>query len=335
MIRSRWQKLSLRPLMVSCALLVLFSPSVANAYTIVMRDGRRIEIPSDFIVAKATLTYRVSAEIQVTMQLATIDVAATERQNGERAGTLLRHTLDLASPKAEIPESRSNAQRSITNRDLEAFRQARLESELAYERRRKELGLPSIEESRKQAAVTGERAREQLLSMRSTEQESENYWRSRASALRSDIAATDGHIEFVRARLNEISSVSAFGSFPFVLPLNWLGQTGVARSFPSQPTFHAPGTRLGARGTFGNGLARPQVFASPAQFHGRSRATNQARFPTVVALPFQSYDYSFERTTLISQLDDLLRYRAGLQSQQRELEEDARRAGAYPGWLRQ
>jgi hypothetical protein len=37
---------------------------------------------------------------------------------------------------------------------------------------------------------------------------------------------------------------------------------------------------------------------------------------------------------LITQLDDLLGKRAALQARWRDLEEEARRAGAYPGWLR-
>jgi hypothetical protein len=48
--------------------------------------------------------------------------------------------------------------------------------------------------------------------------------------------------------------------------------------------------------------------------------------------PFQ--DFSYERQELILQLNDLLSQRAGLQARWRALEEETRRAGAYPGWLR-
>jgi len=37
---------------------------------------------------------------------------------------------------------------------------------------------------------------------------------------------------------------------------------------------------------------------------------------------------------LFIQLNDLLSQRAGMQARWRDLEEEARRAGAYPGWLR-
>ena len=56
--------------------------SAVNAYTVVMRDGRRVEIPNEFTVTNSTLTYEVSNGFQVTIQLNTVDIAATERANG-------------------------------------------------------------------------------------------------------------------------------------------------------------------------------------------------------------------------------------------------------------
>jgi hypothetical protein len=58
----------------------------ANAYTIVMRGGRRLEIPAQFTVTKNTLTYEAAAGIQVTLQIAAIDIAATEKANNEKPG---------------------------------------------------------------------------------------------------------------------------------------------------------------------------------------------------------------------------------------------------------
>src|SRR5258708_3862661 len=128
-------------------LLMLLLVSVANAYTIVFRDGRRVEIPSTFAVTTTTLTYEVSEGIQITLQLAAINVAATERANREPAGSFLRHSAKALSEKTDNSRVRMSqaTPRTITNRDLETFRRERVESEMLYERRRKELGLPSIE----------------------------------------------------------------------------------------------------------------------------------------------------------------------------------------------
>src|SRR5918999_1211653 len=80
--------------------LLVFTATAASAYTVVMRNGRRVEIPNTFTVTKSTLTYETAPGIQVTIQLAGIDVAATERVNGQAAGSLF---ATAAKPTAPAP----------------------------------------------------------------------------------------------------------------------------------------------------------------------------------------------------------------------------------------
>ena len=47
-----------------------------------------------------------------------------------------------------------------------------------------------------------------------------------------------------------------------------------------------------------------------------------------------SYDYSYEQSVLVTRLHELEAQRAGLQARWRLLEDEARRAGVPPGWLR-
>jgi len=54
----------------------------------------------------------------------------------------------------------------------------------------------------------------------------------------------------------------------------------------------------------------------------------------LLAYPIQTTDYSYERSELVNQLNELEMTRTGFIVRWRELEEEARRAGAYPGWLR-
>ena len=164
---------------VFCAVLFLaLCVSAVNAYTLVMRDGRRVEIPNEFTVTDSTLTYELGKGIQRTIQLNTVDIAATERANGEAQGALL--TRANAAPKAAAAQTtRAGAQRSITNADLEKYRQARLENE----KDRAELGLPSVEERQREVAEIDDRMAEQARSMRAQE---EAYWRSRAEAFRAE-----------------------------------------------------------------------------------------------------------------------------------------------------
>src|ERR1051326_668949 len=82
------------------ALVLAFGAASASAYTIVMRDGRRVEIPNNFTVTNSTLTYAVSNGIQVTMQLSTVDLAATERANNEASGSFLRRANSVPVQRA-------------------------------------------------------------------------------------------------------------------------------------------------------------------------------------------------------------------------------------------
>jgi len=168
------------------ALFLFLTVTVVDAYTVVMRDGRRVEIPNEFTVTNSTLTYDVGTGMQVTIQLNTVDIAATERANGEVKGAFLSKAN---APVESGPQTaRTSAQRSITNADLEKFRRARVESEQQYESQRQQLGLPSMEERRAEVAAIEDRTLEQVRSMRAQE---EAYWRARAEAARAESAASE------------------------------------------------------------------------------------------------------------------------------------------------
>jgi hypothetical protein len=342
-----------------CATLALVAllASAASAYTLVMRSGRRIEIPPTFIVTSRTLTYEAAPGINVTLMITGVDIAATERANNEPAGSLLRRAQ--ATPNTNAPAAQSaaapttQARRTLTNRDLEARQRARLQSEADYERRRVELGLPSLEEVRRRNSEEAARAREQLQQSERDEAQAESYWRSRSSSLRAEMAALDAEINYLRVRINEdqdfvttpFTSVTtigpAFGSFPsrpfgaFPQPLLG-GHIGVVH--PAG----AGGLQVAGRIGFGGGLGR-----SHPSFRGRAGVplvappviVGQSVFgpplATYSAGPFSNYYYpSYEREVLFARLRELEATRAGLQTRWRLLEDEARRAGAMPGWLR-
>src|ERR1044072_3992768 len=179
--------------------------SAVSAYTVVMRDGRRVEIPNEFTVTNSTLTYDVGNGMQVTMQLNTVDIAATERANSESAGSLLRRTS--AQPTPIELQRRTSAGRTITNADLEKFRQARVDNE----NQRRELGLPSMEDRQQEVTAIEDRTLEQVRSMRAQE---EAYWRSRAEALRAEAAANEAQFGSSRRSVDDIRFVDSFGGFP-------------------------------------------------------------------------------------------------------------------------
>src|SRR5438874_3205487 len=53
--------------------LLLASVASASAYTLVFRDGRRVEIPDDFTVTRTTVTYEVSPGFNRTILVAVLD----------------------------------------------------------------------------------------------------------------------------------------------------------------------------------------------------------------------------------------------------------------------
>ena len=321
MIRRKGQSVGRVPAVV---FFLLLGAASANAYTLVMRDGRRVDIPDTFTVTSSTLTYEVSSGIQITIQLSGVNIAATERANGEAPGSF-RSKSEAPAP-APPPATtgrprqatRPAASRSITNADLEGYRRTRVASERAYERRRQQLGLPSREAGQRELAAVTERTVEQLRNKRNQQQDDEGYWRGRASSLRTEIATNEAQIEFVSRRLEELPvgySLGVYDSGPF-------GGLGYPQGYPT------------ANGPFGSQFP---VWGNQYPYPNRryrNRRYDPYRQRNVLVLPNQSYDYSEERLTLRNQLNELLMQRTALSIRWREFEEEARRAGAYPGWLR-
>jgi hypothetical protein len=325
-----------------------------------MRGGRRVEIPAQFFATASTLTYEVSPGVQVTIAMAAIDIPATEKANHEPTGSFARRIqsrMTVAPAAVEKSSWPVGHGRTITNRDLESSMQRRRESELAYENRRKELGLPSVEDSRRQAELEADSIRIDLEQRRVTEQQSENYWRERATALRTEMAAADAELAYLRARLdegpwsNDYSSgwSNVFFSSGGVSFGNFGRGFGNPAGFPQGPRhrpniFVAPNSGAQVRGGvhFGGGATRGQVFVNsgvvrPARpFGGHNHFSGNVAFPVlpVFGVSGQGYDLSYERSELITQFNRLSAARAGLNARWRELEDEARRAGAPPGWLR-
>lgn len=329
----------------ACALLLaLLVPAAACAYTIVLRGGRRIEIPANFTVTPLTLTYETAPGVNVTLLMSSIDVQATERANNEPAGSLLKRA-EAGGVSGAAAQRGRRPRRELTQQDVEAARLARQRSEQDYERRRLELGLPSLEESRRRNEEELRRMGEESRRASAAEAESESYWRARASALRGELAAVEAQISYVRARLAELPEHTGLAGYTFISssPAFFPGFHPVTR-FPAV-TGH-PGFMRGVNGTGAQSagfIAFGAIAGTQAAPHRGFTRIHFGRHPrvgrhfppaAVFGLPPAGYDYSYERSGLVSRLHDLEAQRAGLQARWRSLEEEARRAGAPPGWLR-
>lgn len=320
------------------AVLLMTWAIAASAYTLVFRDGRRLEVPAEFALTKTTLTYEVAPGFNKTVQLILIDVAATERANNETSGAFSQHAEQKVT--TSLPSVAPQARVTLTNRDLEPTKQRRIESEQKYERRRVELGLPSIEESRRRQAQEEETLLAQARARTLKQATDEAYWRTRARELRSEIVATDAEISYLRARLGEVrqfpltthSLVTSL--LPFGSTSAMVGRPRVNLGPPvGPPGFSPPPTRRGQV------LTHP----SPAPFRGPRFAQRVGGFPFGLSVgsasfgfpvgPFDYLEDAGARANLSDRLDSLLVTRAGLGARWRELEDQARDARVPQVWL--
>lgn len=335
------------------ALLSLLVSVAASAYTIVLKSGRHIEIPAGFTVTPLTLTYEAAPGINITLLMATVDIPATERANNEAAGALLKRA-EQKSERNQVSTQPRSGRRELTQADIERGRAERQKSEQAYERRRKELGLPSLDEARRRTEEETKRLREESLKSQAEVAESEAYWRGRSTELRTELLALDKQIGYVRALLGESPYNSAVEAYALVngMPL-FVGPRRVTdwphRAPARFPVVTGnPGFMRGANGATGQGAgflafggsgrqvsSQLNVGAARGNFGGRGRVSQGLTGvpATLYIVPDSNSNY-YDQPNLLSRLHELEAERAGLQERWRLLEEEARRAGAQPGWLR-
>jgi hypothetical protein len=168
------------PPLAALMILLLF-PLAGYAYTLVLRNGRRIEIPDRFVVNQSWLIYETAPGMSVSLQIAAIDIEETELANGESRGTFFTHQEETAQPvesSSRLRRSQGRA-KSVTNRDLEKFEQERIKNDEIYDRDHKRRGLPSREELRSM-----ERESEQKMKQLASEVEAE---RARTQALQAQM----------------------------------------------------------------------------------------------------------------------------------------------------
>lgn len=204
--------------LMSAACLLFVLAVTTSAYSVVMRGGKRIEIPAQFSVTDMTLTYEAGPGFWITLQMAAIDIPATERANNERPGSLLgRATKEVIAPGTAERTSQarnSKASRSLTNRELESFKQERLESERAYDKRLRDQGLPPLAVMRAQAEADAARFRQELASKRAEIEANE-----RALQLQTQIAALSAQLNELQSRSAQVSvspeTFTVYGGVPF------------------------------------------------------------------------------------------------------------------------
>src|SRR5437868_13555252 len=90
--------------------------------------------------------------------------------------------------------------KTVTNNDLEKFRQKRLESEKKLKTEYARLGFPSPEELEKQNEQRRQRMEQYADELRAQQAQSENDLAAQADVLRNQLVSIDAQINFLRGQ---------------------------------------------------------------------------------------------------------------------------------------
>ena len=252
----------------SLSVLVLFAASQAVGYTLVLRSGRRLQVSDNVIVSGQSVVCEMGNDVNLSFQLAAVDIAATERANHEAPGTFLRKGTKASVVKPTVLGG-APARPSVTNADLEVFRRRRIASEQAYEAQRKKLGLPSAEELRLRSNEQAEEASRTSQSLLARQETQEEYWRGRSSSLRSEISANEAQIQYLEDRLNELpnsgtNNFSGVSSFPVVIG----SRTNVGPVFFPGPHVIPQVAPIYNPRIIGGGRSRVRIVNRPYRYRG-------------------------------------------------------------------
>jgi hypothetical protein len=231
--------------------------------------------------------------------------------------------------------------KTVTNRDLERYRQQRLEAEKQLKERYKELGFPSPEERERQNEQSREEFEAYSAELRERRLESQTDILARADELRAEIASINAQINYLRANQNASPykggtltlqpfafsySYGGYGAYGYGgfrgrgnrtlrqisrLPQNARTVQEYALNYPSSQSLSRQATgnvriggRIGGGYNYGKGGYYRGGYVSPFILGG-----------------------TFDVDDVSSEITSLEQTRAGLLAEWRLLEEKARRAG--------
>jgi hypothetical protein len=228
------------------------------------------------------------------------------------------------------------ARKTVTNADLEKFRQKRLQAEADYRANYKKLGLPSPEELEEREAERQRWHAEFSQRVEAERAQNENYFLVRANELRTQITSIDAQINYLRGQSGGQQSPYRGGTIVYGGGIVFGGYSpgygggfrgGAGRSFRQNRAVVGPNTQIvrNYANSFPTaGDIRNQIYGSYPQLNnsrGR-RGANHYRGGTALIA-----GGVYGESDLESRLSYLEQERAGLIAEWQALQEEARRAG--------
>jgi hypothetical protein len=245
--------------------------------------------------------------------------------------------------------------KTITNADLEKYRQKRLQSEREYRDNYEKLGFPSPEELQRQRELSRASNEQSIIRQREERLENESDFAERAEVLRAEMASVEAQIDYVRSlfpanqpptnyftggvapfgyarrgQSNSVWSGDATGRVFYggrVYTPNPRSVFGNVRPFPVTGNFYGRNQIYGGSGIRVNvGVGNSRSRTRYGNYgHHRYDYRRQPVFGYYVPVIADRYDYTQDE--LVTQLRSLEQQRAGLYAEWRLLQERAKRAG--------
>lgn len=203
--------------------------------------------------------------------------------------------------------------KTVTNGDLEQFREKRLKAERDYRENYEKLGFPSPAELERQNAESKRELAKLARRIEAENAQNENYYLTQANNLLTQIAAVDAQIAYLRGEVNRVPNRNYIYSFGYA-PYFYRGHQVV------DPNYIQPLPNL----------ANYQILSSQYPYRNNPSAPIYHRrhyYPRGYIVPTVIDNNSYQRNDVVSQLRYLEQQRAGLLAEWRILEEEAHKAG--------
>lgn len=238
--------------------------------------------------------------------------------------------------------------KTVTNADLEKFRERRLQAEADYRANHKKLGMPSPEELEQRAAQDRLRSEEMIRINAENRRQNQAFWNSRSDELKFQIINLNAQINYLSSQIantpvqNPIFVSPAqlntvvFGGYYGVRQNYGYGSansnatSNVQIAVNSNATSNVQTVRNASAGNpnpfFGTPLyagSIKNVVGPPLQYQ---RGYRRSYYPAYIPFPVNNSN-NYQRDELIGRVRYLEQFRAGLLAQWRSLAEDARRNG--------
>ena len=229
--------------------------------------------------------------------------------------------------------AQTRATKTVTNADLEKFRQKRVQAEADYRANYKRLGLPSPEELEQREAERQRWLAEFSQKAEAERAENENYFLSRADELKTQINSIDAQINYLRGQPGVQPSPYKGGTIVYggglVLGGYGYGYSGGGRGYRQNRAAVGPNVQTvrNYANSFPNaGAVRSQIYGARRLNNFRQRGS-RSYYRGGYIEPLISGGGDYAQSDFESRLSYLEQERAGLIAQWQALEEEARRAG--------